>query len=370
MSIRLLWTRSEQKGELMGLTRSKKTKTFLANSLHIEGRQPIDLQANSFDVLRVIVALSIISTHLLAHIPPASEMMQAAMAYFNSYFYGVVSFFAISGFLIPKSIENSRSFGAFIKKRILRLYPGVWVAFFVSFACIMLLYHPQLSLKRVVVWFGTQLTAFQVYTPSWLRGYGNGTPNGALWTIVVELQLYVVSFVLYKKFKNFTVKQWGAAIGVATLANLLCWLIKDAVPHIIYRVIFVSFVPYLYIYLIGMFLYFYKDTVLQWLINRWKTVLIIYTVWMTGFYLFLPRVGFYAPVHIGLTLPVMIITVAFGLGKHRLKYEISYGMYLYHFIVINALIQMGVTNGLIAMAIVVPAAVVLGFMQNIFIDME
>lgn len=330
--------------------------------------KPLDLQANSFDILRIIAALSIISTHLIAHIPPKNEALESAMSYFNGYFYGVVTFFAISGFLIPRSIEKSKSFGAFLKKRILRLYPGLWCAFFVSFLCIMILYRPELNPLRIITWFGTQLTVLQVYTPSWLRGYGNGTPNGALWTIIVELQLYVISYLLYKKLKNFSIKQWFTAIGAGAAANLVCWFVQDKVPHIVYRLIFVSFMPYLYIYMIGMFLYLYRDTVLAWLVDRWIAIAAAYTLWMTVFYLFLPKVGFYAPINIGLTLPVMMITVAYGLGSHRLKYEISYGMYLYHFIVINVLIQMGKTDGVTAIAIVVPIAVVMGFAENILID--
>ena len=89
---------------------------------------------------------------------------------------------------------------------------------------------------------------------------------------------------------------------------------------------------------------------------------------MTLSYYLLPKIGFYAPISIGLTLPVMIITVAYGLGKHRLKYDISYGMYLYHFIVINALIQLGVGDGIKAAAIVLPLAVFMGFLQSKLID--
>ena len=126
----------------------------------VERVQSLDLQANSFDVLRVVAALAVISTHLLAHLPPENRIIRDVMSYFNSYFYGVVTFFAISGFLIPKSIEKSTSFTSFMRKRILRLYPGVWCAFFVSFAVIMMLYKPQLSLQRIFIWFGTQLTLY------------------------------------------------------------------------------------------------------------------------------------------------------------------------------------------------------------------
>lgn len=290
------------------------------------------------------------------------------MAYFNSYFYGVVTFFAISGFLISRSIEKSTSFASFMKKRLLRLYPGLWCAFIISFVVIVILYNPRLTLQRIFVLFGTQLTIFQVYTPEWLRGYGNGTPNGALWTIVTEIQLYIVTWLLYKKLKKLSNKQWYVVIAISTAMNVGCWAIQDVVPHVIYRLIFISFVPHLYIYLIGVFLYFKRNTILSRLSMRWKSVLILYTVWMTISYFCIPKIGFYAPISIGLTLPVMIITVAYGLGKHRLKYDISYGMYLYHFIVINALIQLGITNGIMAAAIVLPMAVLMGFLQSKLID--
>ena len=112
-----------------------------------------------------------------------------------------------------------------------------------------------------------------------------------------------------------------------------------------------------------------KHSVLLWLSERWVGVLAFYTARMTVFHFFLQQApGFYAPVHISLTLPVMIMAAVYGLGKHRLKYEISYGMYLYHFIVINAMIQSGVTDGFKDDLVTVPIAVLMGFAQNILID--
>ena len=102
-------------------------------------------------------------------------------------------------------------------------------------------------------------------------------------------------------------------MSISTAMNVGCWVIQDMVQHIIYRLIFISFIPYLYIYLIGIFLYFKRNTILLWLSMRWKSVLILYTVWMSISYFCIPKIGFYAPISIGLTLPVMIITVAYGL---------------------------------------------------------
>ena len=48
------------------------------------------------------------------------------------------------------------------------------------------------SVKDIVVWTISQVTVFQFYTPSSIEIYGVGNPNGALWTISMELQVYVV----------------------------------------------------------------------------------------------------------------------------------------------------------------------------------
>ena len=43
------------------------------------------------------------------------------------------------------------------------------------------------GIKDIGIYLSTQMTAFQFYTGDWLRSYGVGTPNGALWTITVDI---------------------------------------------------------------------------------------------------------------------------------------------------------------------------------------
>lgn len=41
-------------------------------------------------------------------------------------------------------------------------------------------------------------------------------------------------------------------------------------------------------------------------------------------------------------IPVLIVTLGYYLGQHRLKYDISYGIYLYHVMIINIFLELNV----------------------------
>lgn len=333
--------------------------------------QSLEFGDNSFDWLRLFAAFMIMWYHLTAFVPPnvdSSSLYYHIIRYVNSSCQGVVILFAISGFLIPLSFERSRSAWEFLKKRVLRIYPALIASFAVTFVIIMTVYKPELDLKKAVIWIGTQITVLQSYTPDFLRGYGSGTPNGSLWTIFTELQMYVLTAMLYRYLKRLRLRGWITLIFCGALANLVCWYIEDRVPHIVYRLLFVSFVPYLYIFLIGMFLYFYRDTIGKFLANRMWAVTGAYIAFTVFAYFFVPKIGFYNPMYMGLLLPFVIVALAYGLGRHRLPFDLSYGIYLYHLIFVNLLIELGVTFHTAAAAIVVPASIAAGFASYYLVD--
>lgn len=331
----------------------------------------ISFAENSFDLIRLFAAIEIMWYHLCAFVPPnvdASSFYYHFSKWAVNSVQGVVILFAISGFLIPASFEKSKNAVGFLKKRILRLYPALAVSFLVTFVIIMAVYRPVLDLKKIAVWFATQLTVMQSYTPDFLRGYGSGTPNGSLWTIFTELQMYVLVALFYKWLKKLRLKGWITLITGSVLANVICWWIKDRVPHIVYRLIFVSFVPYLYIFLLGMFLYFYRDSVVAFLARHAVPVAAGYLAFSVIAHYCVPKVGFYNPVYMGILLPFVIIALSYGLGRHRLPFDISYGIYLYHLIFVNLLIELGVTSHVTAVCIVMPVTVIAAFLSHYLVE--
>lgn len=69
----------------------------------------------------------------------------------------------------------------------------------IEIIAIILLYRP-LPVKDLAVFTATQATFLQFWTPASLRGYGVGTPNGALWTICVLIQFYIIAWFVQRLF--------------------------------------------------------------------------------------------------------------------------------------------------------------------------
>lgn len=147
------------------------------------------------NTIRLLAAMQVVYGHTLTHlhiesIPVLNDCI--------NFFYGVPIFFTMSGFLIWQSVGRSRGFREYLGKRFWRIFPELWAAVAIELIVLLCLYHDSISWPQFVAFAITQGTIFQFWTPDCLRGYGCGTPNGALWTICVLIQFYFFVYFLYK----------------------------------------------------------------------------------------------------------------------------------------------------------------------------
>jgi peptidoglycan/LPS O-acetylase OafA/YrhL len=157
---------------------------------------------NNFGFLRLLLAILVILSHspLLIDGNKNSEFL---ISIFHTISFGEIAvdgFFLLSGYLIIQSWQRNPKFISFMKKRILRIYPGFIVAIlFCLYIVIPIGLHsirfpPQsnliISLKEMF-WLSPPSTPI-VFREELFKGQPFPVLNGSMWTISYEFRCYVL----------------------------------------------------------------------------------------------------------------------------------------------------------------------------------
>ena len=329
-------------------------------------RSSTDIRINNFDLLRLIAALQVVVEHVIEHFLPASRL--PAWDWVLQAFPGVPVFFMISGFLISLSFERSKELRIYVQNRMLRIFPALWVCLLVTVIGFMLLGGVRLTevpFGQLLAWAGAQITVGQFYNAPWLRGYGSGVMNGSLWTIPVELQFYALVPIIYGIFR---LKQRRSGTGILLALTLPFWICGawfGVVRHgledqLWFKLFGVTFVPYVYLFLIGVLVQRNWDRLSFLFAGRWPWWLGGYLIVAAGLHAAGLTVGTNWPHPLGIPVLVgLVFSLAYsapGLADRVLRrHDVSYGVYIYHMPVINAFLALGATGGL---ALVTPVVAV------------
>ena len=313
------------------------------------------MRPNNFDLIRLLAALQVVYCHTCWHLGITTGIGDPTLSNFIHWFPGVPIFFTISGFLISRSWERSDNWRDYATKRVLRIYPALWVQLAVgvlvatSFGTITPSIATSLSFG---LWIIAQSTFVQVYNPAFMRGFGLGVLNGSLWTIPVELGFYVSLPILYVGFVTRVSRRW-ADFGLAALAlaSFAYWfqLSQYADPDSNWtKLQMVTPIPHLYMFLLGIMLQRNFESLRPLLENR-------IAFWFAGFSACMVLLNPWGPATLSssptsvllarLLLAMTVLSFAFSwrsLSEFVLRgNDISYGVYLYHGLAINALVQLG-----------------------------
>ncbi len=294
---------------------------------------------NSLNTIRIIAALQVFMGHMIAHLN--LTLPYDVLEYPIYYFIGVPIFFALSGFLIWFSIEKSKSYVDYLKKRFWRIYPELWIAVLVEVAVMVALYHKRGGIDLLMFIIG-QATIFQFWTPNSLRGYGTGTPNGALWTICVTIQFYMVIWFIHKILKGRSKVFWIAGFIVSLLVSVgLQWLLSDFIgKEIVSKLYDQTFVKYFWLFYIGMAVAEFQKDIIPILKKYWWIFIVISAVfYITRIDI---NIGYYI-LHNLFMIPGLL-GFAFRFPKLNIRPDISYGIFLYHMTVVNVFITFGLTD--------------------------
>lgn len=302
--------------------------------------------ANRFNLLRLLAAAQVLVVHSLNHLNYAGPLLTLAKA-----IPGVPVFFFVSGLLISHAYRRTQAMGlrAFFRNRALRIFPALWAVVILSAAMLFVIGFLPWSFAlspRFLVWMAGQSTVVQFYNPDFLRGFGVGVINGALWTISVELQFYLLTPLLV-----FLLKRAPAGFAALFLLSLgiNVWLrFAPSGPALLQSLVYVSSLPWLYMFMSGIVAGLHLPRLKQFVARTpWVVWLALYAVAMIG-------VGNYTenasnaihPLAFGL-VALMVLKAAFppvmrenAMTSFVQRNDLSYGLYLVHMPVINLLLHL------------------------------
>lgn len=160
---------------------------------------------NNFDLTRFVAASMVIFSHsywLTGN--EAIEPLGKLCGIVNFGSLGVKVFFAISGYLITKSVMRQYTLTGFVWARVLRIFPGLFAAsvfctFIIGPICTVLPMHQYLT-NGALFSFVWRLTTLHTY-PNTLPGVFLSNPiannvNSPVWTLPGELLMYLCVLLL------------------------------------------------------------------------------------------------------------------------------------------------------------------------------
>jgi peptidoglycan/LPS O-acetylase OafA/YrhL len=156
------------------------------------------MQPNNFGALRLLFAVLVILSHS-PELVDGNRSREILTRIFGTLSFGelaVDGFFLISGYLITKSFEHSRSAGSYLLKRGLRIYPGYVVAYLL---CVFAL-GPFVGGRIADLSGARVLMEMAGLMAPGMQGVFPGTPypalNGSMWTIAYEFRCYLLVIVV------------------------------------------------------------------------------------------------------------------------------------------------------------------------------
>jgi peptidoglycan/LPS O-acetylase OafA/YrhL len=298
---------------------------------------------NNFDLLRLYLAFSV----CFAHLAEASGV--AAFAPLTRFFYSGIAvdcFFVLSGFLIFRSFDRSSTLRSYMNKRVRRIYPAYFSTVLLAAFLLPVLFTPTTTdLLFSREWFRYLFSnlAFLNFLQPDLPGIFTANPlqviNAPLWTIKTEVMFYLSVPFIFLLCKN--IKRWLALCFLygASLAYSFYFLHLHTTEGLDIYLRYEKQLPgQLTFFLGGGGLYVYFSLFKKY----WKSCL-IFAVLVILFQDMLLMQTLYP---FALAITVISFALCFPyLGNWGKFGDMSYGVYIYHFPIIQIFTTLSLFDG-------------------------
>ena len=293
---------------------------------------------NNFDFLRVVFAFTVAFAHLIEL--SDLEILKPFKIYFNTRL-AIDGFFIVSGFLIAKSFENSTNIKEYIIRRAKRIIPAYFVVILASAVLFSFISTSPLHDYFSNIQFWKYLTAnlsFQNYLEPCLPGVFETNMfcavNGALWTIKLEEAFYLLVPVFY----------WLVRVKKLNFYVLIFTVYLLSVSYYMY---FLSIDNYRIAKQLPGALAFFATGIVFYknfsILHKWKDYIIIPCLILFVLEHYILKTQLLKPITFGFM--VFYVAYSFRFLNNFGKYgDFTYGIYIYHFPLIQLFVYLGLFN--------------------------
>lgn len=297
------------------------------------------IEKNNFDFVRLVLSLVVV----LAHIRDLTALSQIYnFTYFFNSDLAIKAFFSISGYLVFKSFITTNNKIDFAKKRIFRIYPAYISA--LLFCLVIGFFCSTLELKNFLFSLETLkylianlllMNFIQPNLPNSLIGNPLQALNGSLWTIKIEVLFYFITpfFITFYKKTNVMV-YLIAVIFISTLWTIYFKFYSDNNYNEQLLRQFPAQIPY---FAIGGLIYLNKFI--------FRKIHYLTIISIISLFLFNNEIARIIIKPIFYSIITIYICTQMQLRINLTKgIDLSYGIYLFHFPIIQLLIFKGIFN--------------------------
>lgn len=295
-------------------------------------------ETNNFNLLRFFLAYSVMFNHF-------STLTETDPFWFISGGFRVKGFFIISGFLVMFSFLRSQDTYVFFRKRLQRIFPAyILVILLCTLLGLLLTTCPLkefVTSKDFFSYILFNLTTLNFLCPD-LPGVFENNPmhavNASLWTIKVELMLYLTVPIIYKLIKKYNKLSCLLLIYILSfIYTTTCNYLDDTTQNELYAFLKRQF-P-------GQLMYFCSGILILAYFSFFKKY--INYILPGSILLFIGRDFILLKIFEPIALASIIISIAYSFKWINSINKIgtsSYGIYLFHFPIIQTCIHFGLAE--------------------------
>ena len=287
------------------------------------------MSKNNFDLIRIILAVTVMLFHIggLANIQKLT-LFPGGIA--------VNCFFVISGYLITKSYINNSDIRAYARSRFLRVFPLYFLVVFISFIVGGFITSKSFDLyfidgAKYLFYNILFLNFLQPTLPGVFSDLSNGgAVNGSLWTIKIEVMFYVSVPIIYGYFARFLAKE-KLTISIMAMSIGCFYFLSYLVSEYDLNGSINNQLP-------SLMSYFMVGAYFNFIDIRKIVIVRLFPLSILGI---LSGVDFLMPLSVGVFVMFLVFCTPVVSISTRVG-DLSYGVYVWHFPVIQLYLYMGV----------------------------